>query len=41
MPVAGFEHIIPASKQPQHDALECLATGIGRNKLLLDINTVI
>jgi len=29
MPPAGFEPTIPASEQPQTDALDCAATGIG------------
>jgi len=31
MPLAGFEPTIPASERPQTHALDCLATGIGRD----------
>jgi hypothetical protein len=37
MPPPGFEPAIPASERPQTHALDCAATGIGYNKLIIII----
>jgi len=38
MPQAGFEPEIPASGWPQTHTLDCAATGIGHNKILVGLN---
>jgi hypothetical protein len=41
MPTAGFEHAIPATKQPQTYALDRAATGIGFVRSVSNLNVLV